>query len=634
MNYPFLIENIRFTRSLGHSIMKTKNLLLLTFAIVLAVVISPQVSAQNSKFMSVDEVRQGMKGFGKTVFQGTAIEQFDVEVLGVLKNFAPKQDMILVRLAGGPLERTGVIAGMSGSPVYIDGKLLGAVAFAFPFSKEPIAGVQPIQQMLGILDQKPATPQRAAVGASGTLPQESPTAFVLGQYEKLAAGRPLVELLLPQSMLSANPYQAGAASPSLMNIQTPLFVSGVSAAALQQFAPFFSAFGFTPVQAGGGGSASTLAAQTPSKLEGGSSVNVELIRGDLGFSANGTVTYVDGNKVYAFGHPNFSAGPTDVPMSAGYVISLLPNIQNSFKLAVPLDVVGAFRQDRSTGIAGTIGEKAKMIPVNVTLTTSQNTINKYTFELTEDRFLTPALMNFTVFNAITATERGLGEMTLLVSGKIHLKDHDVVNIGNVFSSDSNGPLMASVAAVSPLQYLMTSGYEGVNIEKVDLEITSIDRKTNAQLERVSIDKSEVRPGETVSLTAYLRGTNGDTVIERYPVQIPSSLTAGTIQLLVGDGTTMTTAELRRGPASVPMGLQQAINELNKLRKNDRLYIKILSFEPGVMIGGEELPSLPPSMAAVINTDRSSSRSVSGTKNSTVREYELPQSKYVIRGKER
>jgi hypothetical protein len=579
--------------------------------------------------MSINEIRPGMRGIGKTVFQGTKIEQFDVEVLGVLRNFAPKQDMILTRLSGGPLEQTGVIAGMSGSPVYIDGKLIGAVAFAFPFAKEPIAGVQPIHQMLDLLDLRPGNPQQAAAAASITLPNESPAAFVLDQYQKLTEGRPISELLLPQS-LSANSFQAAGAAPSLMRIQTPLLVSGASAAALQQFAPLFNAFGFLPVQAGGGTSAAGIAGAS-AKLEPGSSVNVELIRGDLSWSANGTVTHVDGDKVYAFGHPNLAAGPTDVPMSAGYVISLLPNVQNSFKLAVPLDVVGAFRQDRSTGIGGLLGARSKMIPVNVKLTTSMNTVNRYSFEVAEDRFLTPALMNFAVFNSITASERSLGELTLSVNGQIHLKDHDTINIGNVFSGDNNGALLASSAAVSPVQYLMTSGYDGVVIEKVDLEITSLDRKTNALLDRISVDKSEVRPGDTVMLTAYLRGSNGATVVEKYPVQIPTGLPAGAIQLLVGDGSTVTIAELRRGPSSVPTGLQQVINELNKLRKNDRLYIKILSSDPGVMIGGEELPSVPPSLAAVINTDRSSSRSVSGTRSSTIREYELPQSKYVIQG---
>jgi hypothetical protein len=167
------------------------------------------------------------------------------------------------------------------------------------------------------------------------------------------------------------------------------------------------------------------------------------------------------------------AGTTNLPMSAGYVISLLPNLQNSFKLAVPMGVIGAFQQDRSTGVAGTVGQQAKMIPVNLTLKSSMNTFNRYNFEIANDRFLTPLLTNFSVFNAITASERGLGAMTLAVSGQIHLKNHDAVQIANVFTGDLNAPVMASTAAMAPIQYLMTSDY-GVDIERVDLEIVSTE----------------------------------------------------------------------------------------------------------------------------------------------------------------
>src|SRR5437870_10954520 len=225
--------------------MKRKTLRLLRL-FLLVTAFSETVYAQTSKFMSADEVRPGMKGIGRTVFQGTTIDEFDVELLGVLKNFAPKQDMILARLSGGPLSRTGVIAGMSGSPVYVNGKLLGAVAFSFPYATEPIAGIQPIQQMLNLLDQKGnpvSAPRRAS---SGGLPAESPTSFIYSQFQKLEAGTPLYQLMLPQSLVASSPFGTVASPASLTRIQTPLFVSGASEAALQQFAAFFNAFGFSP----------------------------------------------------------------------------------------------------------------------------------------------------------------------------------------------------------------------------------------------------------------------------------------------------------------------------------------------------------------------------------------------------
>src|SRR6516162_4431557 len=212
--------------------MKTKTLRFVAFSLILLGALTLNLSAQSQQFMSADEVRPGMKGYGKTVFQGTKIEQFDVELLGVLKNYAPKQDMILARLSGGPLAKTGVIAGMSGSPVYIDGKLLGAVAFSFPFATEPIAGIQPIQQMLGLLDQKNApSPQRIGDGSigngrAGILPAESPTTFIYKQFQKLEEGTALSQLLLPQSLSSGSLFSASAGTPSLTRISTPLFVSG------------------------------------------------------------------------------------------------------------------------------------------------------------------------------------------------------------------------------------------------------------------------------------------------------------------------------------------------------------------------------------------------------------------------
>lgn len=583
-----------------------------------------------SKFMSVDEIRPGMKGIGRTVFQGTAIEEFSVEILGVLKNsVAPKQDMILSRLSGGPLEKTGVIAGMSGSPVYIDGRLIGAVAFAFPFAKDPIAGIQPIGQMLNLLDVKPSASNQAAQSPSNVVPSLSPGEFVSDLIRQAAAGRPLHELLLPQGM--TNSVMGTASGSSLMHIQTPVMLSGVTQAAIQQFMPFFTAFGITPVQAGGGSPTAVSAAAQNQKLEPGSSVNIEMIRGDLNYTANGTVTYVDGDKVYAFGHPNMGSGSIDLPMSQGYVLTVLPNLQNSFKLAAPMNVVGAFKQDRNTGIGGLVGSQSKMIPVTLALTSSSSVVNRYNFEIANDRFLTPLLMNFSIFNSITASERALGEMTLSVAGKINLKGNDPINISNIFTGDMNGPAMASIAAIAPVQYLMTTGYDGGVIESINLEIVSTERKAAATLEAISVDRSEVRPGETINLTAFLRGTSGISFVERYPVQIPAGLLSGSIQLMVGDGTTVTGGELRRGPAGAPKDLSQIVKELNKLRKNDRLYIKLTTNEPGVMIGGEELPSLPPSMAAVLNPNRSSNRGVSSISGSTVREYELPQSKYVIQG---
>jgi hypothetical protein len=320
-------------------------------------------------------------------------------------------------------------------------------------------------------------------------------------------------------------------------------------------------------------------------------------------------------------------------MSSAYVISLLPKLDTSIKLAFPVDVVGAFQQDRSTGIFGTMGDKPNMIPVSLNVRSSTNATNHYNLEVANDRYLTPILMNYAVVNAITASERGVGEMTLSVTGIVRIRNNESVQIATMFTGDGNGPSMATAAAVAPIQYLVTGGYDGLIIDKVEFDIVSTDRKTLATLDRITVDRNEVRPGETVSLSALMREPNGQTFIERYTVQIPPGLPAGTVQLLVGDGTTMTGMELKRSPSGIPMDLKTVIRELNKLRRNDRLYVRVLSNQPGVVIRGEEMPSLPPSMIGLLDTDRASSRNVTSMGSSAVAEYEFPQSKYVIQGQQ-
>jgi hypothetical protein len=273
-----------------------------------------------------------------------------------------------------------------------------------------------------------------------------------------------------------------------------------------------------------------------------------------------------------------------------------------------------------------------MIPVSLTVKSKKEATNTYQFEVARDKVLTPALMNLAVFSAITASERELGEMTLNVNGHVRLKNSEPVHISNVFAADSNGATMTSIATVAPLTYLMNSGFDTSGIERVDLDIVSTERKASVTLDRISVDRNEVKPGGDVTVTAYLRNTvGGEVSMERYTVQAPSGLPEGPVQLLVGDGTTITASELKRGSTGAPKDLEAAIRELNKLRQNDRLYIKLVSGESGVVIGGEELPSLPPSMRATLGADRMSSRTVSSTPGSTVREYALPPSKFVIQG---
>ena len=598
---------------------------LAVFLLILAV----PASSQDSDFFPVDDLREGMRGIGKTVFHGTTIEEFDVEILGVLKNSSPKQDMILARLSGGPLAETGVMQGMSGSPVYIDGRLLGAIAFGFVSSLEPIAGIQPISQMVNVLGQ----PAGTEVGSVGALPAEGARAYMSRLMTGLRSGDSIERHLLPPTWTPWSPVAASIEAPGLQPIRTPLSISGVSSLAVREFSRVFEAFGFTSVQGGSSGSGAAIAGAEGSEILPGASINAELVRGDISVSANGTVTHVDGDKVYAFGHAFQSTGPTDLPMSKGYVLSWVPNRNTSFKLAVPLEVVGNFQQDRSTGLFGQLGGTASMIPVRVDVETSRTGVERYEYEVIDDRFMTPLMMNLTLFSLILATERSLGASTLEVRGTIHLESGEQVEIESAFAGDINAPVRATLAAVAPITYLLSGGFEALAIESVELRVRSTDQRKSARLDRVTIDRSQVRAGDTIALEATLRTPDGEEFIEEYEVTIPQGLAPGRVQLLVGDGIAVTESDLRRAPSAPPRDVAQVIRELNDLRKIDRLYVKVLSAIPGAVVGGEELPSLPPSMLALLDTDRSSDSRTSGTRNSPVAEFELAPSDYVITGRQ-
>ena len=583
--------------------------------------------SQDTAFFPVDALREGMRGVGRTVFHGTAVEEFDVEILGVLENSAPGQDMVLARLSGGPLGETGVLQGMSGSPVYIDGRLLGAVAFAFDSSLEPIAGVQPIGQMLSVLDD---TSPAAARGPSGSLPSESVSSFVYRAHTGLALGEPADRYLFPAGRERAGLVQTAGQS-GMRPIATPLFMSGISALAAGEFANAFRAFGFNPVQ--GGGAAGLGAGGGNGEVVPGASINAELVRGDISVSANGTVTYVDGDRVYAFGHPFQSTGPADLPMSLAHVLALVPTRSTSFKVAAPLDVVGKFEQDRSTGILGRLGGVPEMIPVTVDVETSRSRTERYEYEVINDRFMTPLMMNLTLFELILATERSLGDLTLEIVGNVYLRNGETVALNAAYAGELNSQAQTATATSAPISYLLSTGLEELSIDAVELQLRSTDARRLALLEGVRVDRSEVRPGETLTLEATLRTPDGAELVEAFSLSVPQGLAPGRLSLLVGDGLSITGSNLRRAPEAPPRDTGQIIRDLNGLRRMDRLYVRMLSAQPGVVIGGEELPSLPPSMLAMIESDRSTNSYTTRTRNSPVGEFAIGPSNYVIRGQQ-
>jgi SpoIVB peptidase S55 len=583
---------------------------------------APKVNAP--ELFPLEDLRPGMKGTARTVFSGTETQEFGVEILGVLPGFpGPRQSAIIAKLSGANVEKTGVFAGMSGSPVYVDGKIVGAIAFSFPFSKEPIAGITPIKQMIELFDKgvgnvTPKEPrvvsfsQLAGTDWKPNLPK--PAVSSVSLFTPVSAGSPLLPLLGQQ----------------MTPIATPLVFSGITQESLSVFAPQLVASGLLPVSGVGGSAAITpLAEVNGNTFPPGSSISVQLVRGDYSLAAAGTVTLRDGDRIYAFGHPFLSLGASDMPMTESSVVTVISNMNNSFKLSVPGRMVGAISQDRASGIFGLLRQAPKMIPVKVNLHTSRERTETYSYEIANDSFLTPLLLNITLFNTITSSERALGDSTITVKGEIKVKGQEAIKIDRRFSAN-NSPIMAAGSIAAPVSALLTSGFDNVLLDGITLDISSSENKYAGTLERITLDRTEVRRGEKIEVQAYVRTESGKQFVQRIPVQIPEDAALGQLLVFVGDG-----GALQEGsPAKsfVPQDLGQLVRAINTVKKSDRLYVKLFRITPGAVIGTSELPSLPPSMVATLNSDRTSG-GYTPTVLSPVYEVELPPADFVIAGQQ-
>ncbi|HUK89572.1 MAG TPA: hypothetical protein VLZ81_04165, partial [Blastocatellia bacterium] len=577
----------------------------------------------DTQFMPVEDIRAGMTGYGITVFQGTKPERFEVTVLGVLQGVPnPKQCSVIAKLSGAAVERTSVFAGMSGSPVYIDNKLVGAVAFTYPFSKEPIAGITPIKFMIENFDRGPEHPAQAPQRVSfSTLIADN--GAKASAPDQATAGSSRTE---PVSQMG---------SGGLVPIATPVSISGVPQQAIDFFSSELKKFGIQAIAGAGGASALTpMVAATDDTLAPGTSVSVQLVRGDFTLDAAGTVTYREGNKIYAFGHPFLSSGVTSWPMAESPVITVVPNVNNSFKLDAGGSLVGSICQDRSTGVYGELGQKPKMIPVHVVVHTSRNKTETYNFEMISDPALTPLLMKLMTFSAVTATERSIGSQTISLNGRISIAGQPDLVLDNTFST-ANGAVFQAVAAVEkPLAVLLGSGFDPIDITGINVDVTSNDARASGTLSRLWVDKTEVHRGDTIEVQAFARNDNGAEFVQRIPVKIPVDAPVGEVAVLVGDGNSINVADLRAQAGSdfTPKDLGQLVRRMNKLKHNNRLYVKVLRPGGGAVVNDEEMPTLPPSVLATLNSQRTSG-GYSPLLVATLTESELPPSVFVITGQQ-
>jgi hypothetical protein len=599
-------------------------------ALVLMVVSALRAQSQ-TQFFPLRDIRPGLKGVGRTIFEGNEVQEFQVEFLGVLKNFlAPKHDVILARLSGGPLAETGVIAGMSGSPVYVDGKLVGAVALAFPFSKEAVAGITPIQEMLDVVPEKPAAhASRKARPVSTELPFKIAGTTLHPESSERLIPDETGEELTARDLMKLLPSASG--NGALADLLLPLRFGGFSTQAMDAYSPLFTQMGLQLMQ-GAALSSSESMPPNPKGPEPGTMVSLSLVRGDLNLNVDCTVTYRKGNDLYACGHRFLMVGPTEIPFSQSRVLASVPSIASSFKIDVPGPEVGTIRQDRFGAIYGVVGEKAPMIPVHIRLDSTLNTKTDYNFQIVEQSFLSPLLLNLGIVSTLSGTERGLGPSTLDLRGSIRLKGGETVKVEDVASGEINTAAVAGAAVSSPVNYLLSGNFPGMRIQGIDVTIISTDEKRDAKLEQVWSTKSQVRPGDHIEVTGLLRTPSGGTVVEKIPVDIPQSVDGTRLSLIVGSGASLNALQNRLTPISTtPRDLHQLVRALNRMRRNNRLYALLMTPQRSLTLQGEEYPSPPPSLVQTFLADPAVSSSVIYGNASVIGDYQTKPIPYTIQG---
>ncbi len=538
--------------------------------------------------MPLYQIHEGMKGTALTVFQGVKPESMDVEVLGVMHNVnGPKGDIILVRLHGTKPEYTGVVAGMSGSPVYFDGKLAGALAFRIgEFSKEPIAGVTPIEEMLEInaLDHRPA-PVRV------NAPAANPPANSSNQSGTTQTASPGEGYAIP-----VQDY-----SNYLKPIETPLVFNGFSTETLQRYASQFAAAGIVPVM--GIGSASDR--RQPEPIEAGSAVSAVLVRGDMDIAATCTVTYVDPQRLLACGHPLLQFGEVDLPMTKATVLATLPSPLNAFKIVNTTETVGAFVQDRQNGIMGVPGQASKMIPVTVAMHNGPAT-KEFHYEVLNNARLSPLAMTATVFNALHGTNEYGEDITYRMNGVLSVKGYPDVTLRNMFAPQDNGQPAAALAAATigdRFGRIYTNAFDVPDVQGVKLDFDVVRERRSARLEAARTDMTEARPGDQFMVETVIRPYRGERLVRQIAIRIPTSTSKGTLRILVSDGDTLD--RMHRGTPMMNhgLGLAPTIALLNKERANDRVYVSLLDSGPEAMVADKVMPTLPLSVMNVMDNMR-------------------------------
>ena len=553
-------------------------------------------------FYPLGDVKPGTHGTGRTVFSGDRIEEFDVEILGVLDNVGPKQSLILGRLSGGPLAKTGVMQGMSGSPVFIGGKLAGAVAMAFPFATEAIAGIRPIQDMLRVNAASSEPVTRASVSLTDT----------------------------DLTRLFPKPAQISTGDAKMIDIATPVSFGGFTQSAIERFSPQLRSLGLEPRQGVTAGGRVDPHMGDPAKLKPGSMISVQLMSGDMSVGADGTVTWIDGRRIYAFGHRFLAVGATAMPFARAEVLTLLPNLNSSFKVSTARELMGTILQDRNSAVSGELGMQADMVPVSVAVLRGGRPLDSYQMRMVRDSLLSPLLVQMAVFSTIDATERTVGASSFRVSGDMEFQGAAApIHLDNMFASDNGSAMQASLSAAIPLAYILQSGFDALKLSKVAISIESYDAKKQLQIDRVVSSKRTVRPGEEIEIGTVLAGDNGVEITRQNRYRVPIGAEPGQLYFTVADANTTNLTEFRQLLTSSPKSVGQLVSTVNSLRTNTKAYIRVWRADTAYQVEGGDLPDPPPSVSLVLA--QPAAGSILQTRNSKVAELEISAGQMMISG---
>ncbi|HEX8155452.1 MAG TPA: SpoIVB peptidase S55 domain-containing protein [Thermoanaerobaculia bacterium] len=561
--------------------------------LALVFMLTTTAASAATQTMSVDEVKKGMKGYGLTVFEGSKVEKFKVEILGVLRNIGPGQNMILAHVDSPVTDRAMILAGMSGSPIYIDGKLLGALAYGWQFSKEPVAGITPIEEMLKI----------ARSGGGSSAGAVASPKFSASEFLTALSKNDIQPLF--DKMMAGMAMNMSAGSGGARRLTLPMSVGSFAPETLTRFAPMLDRLGFVAVPVGSTtSSATTTPKSSAAAFAPGDAIGAVLLTGDFNLAATGTVTHVDRDNVYAFGHPFLDMGEIDFPMAQSEIVTVLPSLASSFKFGSTGPIVGALRQDRGAGIMGVIGAQSDMIPIEVTVEGSG--VNKvYKMNLARHPQLSPLIMAMAADSVVANSQRAAGERTVVMESEIRIKGFEPILLREGWAgAQARQALPQYLALVSG--YLMSNEFKAADVESVKVHLRHDDQLRIAKLVEASIvpsEKKHINAGDTVKVRAVLKPYRGEQFVETFDVRIPDDQAPGAAYLMIGSGSMANAIDFMLVPPD-PRTLEQVVGVLHRLRPSTDLTVGLYSSSDGAVTAGVYLPNLPPSMRAVVSGDTS------------------------------